>query len=60
MVGDTTTDIQTGKNAGLRTVLLKTGEAGKDGKYNVKSDAIADGLLDAVRHILKSEDMGLA
>lgn len=60
MVGDTTTDIQTGKNAGLRTVLLKTGEAGKDGKYNVKSDAIADGLLDAVRHILKSEEMGLA
>ena len=51
-VGDTTVDIQTGINAGMRTVLLKTGEAGMDGKYNVKADYEADTLADAVEHIL--------
>ncbi len=56
MVGDTTIDIQTGKNAGLRTVLLKTGEAGRDGKYNVKPDFLADNLLGAVEHIFKTEE----
>lgn len=59
MVGDTTTDIQTGKNAGLRTVLLKTGEAGRDGKYNVAADFIANNLLDTVEHILGTADMEL-
>lgn len=56
MVGDTTTDIQTGKNAGLRTVLLKTGEAGKDGKYDVEADFLADDLLDAVKYIFQVEE----
>ncbi len=32
MVGDTTVDIQTGINAGMKTVLLETGDAGNDGK----------------------------
>ncbi|MCM1284290.1 MAG: HAD-IIIA family hydrolase [Clostridium sp.] len=52
MIGDTTTDIQTGINAGLKTVLLQTGEAGKDGKYEVKPDMISANLLDAVEEIL--------
>ena len=30
-IGDTTIDIQTGKNVGMKTILVKTGEAGKDG-----------------------------
>lgn len=51
-VGDTTTDIQTGRNAGLRTVLLKTGLAGRDGKYDVTADLCADNLFDAVTLIL--------
>lgn len=37
-VGDTTIDIQTGINAGMKTVLVKTGEAGKDGQYPVQAD----------------------
>jgi len=48
IIGDTTVDIKTGKNAGIRTILLKTGEAGKDGRYEVKPDYIACNLLDAV------------
>lgn len=51
-IGDTTTDIQTGINAGMHTVLIKTGEAGKDGKYHVKANYEAENLLEAVNHIL--------
>lgn len=51
-IGDTTIDIQTGKNAGMKTVLVETGEAGKDGKYDVLPDYIASDLLSAVHYIL--------
>lgn len=40
MVGDTTTDIAFGNNGGLRTILVETGGAGKDGKYSVVPDYI--------------------
>lgn len=50
-VGDTTSDILTGKRAGLTTVLVKTGYGGKDGKHNVKPDFVAKNLEDAVRLI---------
>ena len=49
MIGDTTTDIRTGKNAGLKTVLVQTGVAGRDGKYSDKPDQIARNLLEAVK-----------
>ena len=52
MVGDTTIDIQTGINGGLRTVLVHTGMAGKDGKYPVTADLEAPDLLTAVKRIL--------
>lgn len=55
IVGDTTVDIQTGKNAGLRTILVKTGMSGRDAKFEVKSDFILDDLLDAVQSIVSSE-----
>lgn len=54
MVGDTTMDIQTGKNAGLKTALVLTGEAGKDKKYDVKPNLICDNLLEAVNLILET------
>lgn len=53
IVGDTTIDIMTGKNAGLRTVLVKTGLCGKDGKFNVKSDFVVKDLLEGVKMILE-------
>ncbi|MCI8728165.1 MAG: HAD-IIIA family hydrolase [Hungatella sp.] len=52
-IGDTTTDIQTGINAGMKTILVKTGEAGEDRKYNVSADYEAKGLLEAVEIILR-------
>ena len=48
--------VKTGINAGLKTVLVKTGESGKDGKYPVKADYEADNLIDAVDIILKQGD----
>lgn len=51
-VGDTTMDIKTGINAGMHTVLVQTGESGKDGKYNVCADYIATDFIDAVNFIL--------
>jgi histidinol-phosphate phosphatase family protein len=52
MVGDTTSDIEAGRRAGIRTVLLRTGHAGVDGKYAVKPDYTAPNIADAVDWIL--------
>lgn len=52
-VGDTTVDIQTGMNAGMRTILVHTGEAGNDGKFEVTPDYEAQNLCEAVRIILQ-------
>lgn len=52
-IGDTTTDIQTGINAGMHTILVKTGEAGRDDKYPVRADYEAENLLEAVSLILR-------
>lgn len=52
-VGDTTTDIKTGKNSGCKTILLKTGDGGTDNRYSVKPDFVCDNLLSAAKKILK-------
>ena len=55
LIGDTTVDLQTGKNADLATVLLATGEAGRDGKFDAHPDFHASTLLDAVKMILSRD-----
>ena len=52
MVGDTTVDIQTGKNAGMKSALVLTGEGGKDKKYDAVPDMIGGSLLEVVKKIL--------
>ncbi|MCI8752621.1 MAG: D-glycero-beta-D-manno-heptose 1,7-bisphosphate 7-phosphatase [Lachnospiraceae bacterium] len=51
-IGDTTMDIKTGINAGTKTILVNTGEAGLDKKYNVVPDYNFENLLQAVDFIL--------
>lgn len=51
-IGDTTIDIQTGINAGMHTILVKTGEAGMDEKYDVHPEYQVNSLLEAVRIII--------
>ena len=55
MFGDKTSDVQTGVNAGLRTILVRTGKAGRDGLFDVQADRIEADLLAAVRRILQQE-----
>ena len=55
LIGDTTSDIECGHRAGLKTVLVKTGEAGRDGKYEAKPDLVAENILSAVRMILAED-----
>src|ERR1700733_13858474 len=52
LVGDTTTDLQTAKNAGLKSILVKTGSAGRDGKFDAAPDFVCNDLLDAVKLLL--------
>lgn len=51
-VGDTTGDIQTGMNAGMKTILVRTGKGGADGKFEVSPDYVCDTLKDAVKVII--------
>ena len=55
MVGDTTVDIQTGKNAGMKTALVKTGIKGEDGKYSVKPDIEGNNLVEVIKQIIEKE-----
>jgi histidinol-phosphate phosphatase family protein len=48
MIGDSTTDIRTARNAGLRSILVQTGSCGRDGLYPDAADLIAHNLLEAV------------
>ncbi len=54
-IGDSTTDIQTGRNAGLKTVLVRTGMGGKDMKYDVVPYAIVEDIEEAVDYILQGQ-----
>jgi histidinol-phosphate phosphatase family protein len=52
-IGDSTVDIRTAHNAGLRSILLQTGHAGRDGRYPDKPDYIAPSLAAAVDLVLR-------
>ncbi|QEL57712.1 HAD-IIIA family hydrolase [Chromobacterium paludis] len=53
MVGDTTSDIEAGQRAGVRTILLRTGYAGGDAKCNIRADYTCADLSDATDWILR-------
>ena len=52
MIGDTTIDVQTARNAGVKSILVRTGHGGGDGKHSATPDFTCDTLLDAVRFII--------
>ncbi|MAG50565.1 D-glycero-beta-D-manno-heptose-1,7-bisphosphate 7-phosphatase [archaeon] len=56
MIGDKTSDIEVGKRSRCKTILVKTGEGGKDKSYNIKPDYVADDLLDAAKWILNNKN----
>lgn len=58
VIGDTSVDIQTGKNAGTHTALVLTGDGGKDKKYEAVADLICADLGQAVKMILEGRKDG--
>jgi len=60
LIGDTTTDVQTAYNAGVRPLLVRTGAGGADGKYPVEPHGVLDDVGAAVRFIVANEGSGRA
>jgi len=54
-IGDTTTDVQTARNAGVKSILVRTGSAGKDGKHDAQPDFTFNTLNEAVDYILSQK-----
>ena len=52
-VGDTTVDVQTAKNAGVKSILLRTGHGGADGRHDVTPDFTVENLSAAADLIFK-------
>jgi histidinol-phosphate phosphatase family protein len=52
LIGDSTTDVETARNAGLKSILLATGHGGKDLKFKAAPHFTAGNLYEAVQLIL--------
>jgi histidinol-phosphate phosphatase family protein len=52
LVGDTSRDTQTGRNAGCQTIIVKTGAGGADGGFNVAPDFVCENLTEAAELIV--------
>jgi len=54
-IGDSTVDIMLAKNAGFRSILVETGYAGLDGRYEVLPDFTLPDLNSAIDFILSKD-----
>ncbi|SFJ05371.1 HAD-IIIA family hydrolase [Methylobacterium brachiatum] len=52
MIGDSTSDLGAARNAGVRSILVLTGEGGRDGKYRVRPDFTVPDIAAAATFIL--------
>ncbi|MCI0744284.1 MAG: HAD-IIIA family hydrolase [Verrucomicrobia subdivision 3 bacterium] len=57
LIGDTTTDLQTARNAGIKSILVRTGYAGKDGKYAARPDHVSETLNEAVQFVIRNSPL---
>jgi len=53
VIGDSTRDILAAQNAGMKSILVRTGYAGKDTSYETTPDFVAKDLKEAVKIVLK-------
>lgn len=58
MVGDRTSDIQMGQNAGVRTVLVKTGYGEHEGEFDNMSDRIYNNLMEFAQNLQSAKRRG--
>lgn len=54
-IGDMTTDIELARRCGMRSVLVETGFAGRDGKFDAAATHVAPSLREAVALILEQD-----
>ncbi len=54
MVGDSTRDIELARRAGLTSVLVRTGNGGQDGRYEVRPDHVAADIAAAAELIAQT------
>lgn len=57
MVGDRTLDMEMARSAGLRSILVQTGAAGQDGKFEAAPDHVAADLAGAANVILDQHEI---
>lgn len=57
MIGDQTRDIEMAHRAGLRSILVQTGEAGGDGRFSSTPDHVAADLAAAAGVILQHKEI---
>jgi D,D-heptose 1,7-bisphosphate phosphatase len=55
MIGDQSRDIEMARRAGLQSVLVQTGAAGRDGQFSASPDHIAEDLVAAAAVIVQSK-----
>jgi histidinol-phosphate phosphatase family protein len=53
MIGDSTIDVMTARRAGVRSILVQTGEAGRDGRFPCLPDFECPSLVEAVDLIMR-------
>lgn len=56
MIGDTTVDLQTAQNAGIRSILVRTGHAGRDQRWSARPDFEFSDLKEAVEFVTEMTD----
>ncbi|MFH1258037.1 MAG: HAD family hydrolase [Candidatus Micrarchaeota archaeon] len=54
VVGDKTSDVEAARRGGYKSILVKTGYGGKDGRFGTKPDFIAENLLEAAKIIINN------
>jgi histidinol-phosphate phosphatase family protein len=55
MIGDTTVDLQTAQNVGIRSILVHTGYAGRDGRWPARPDFEFPDLREAMEFVTERE-----
>jgi len=55
LVGDSTRDILTGQRMGICTIMVQSGNGGKDGRYDVGPDLFLRNLGEAAQHLLSGD-----
>lgn len=59
VIGDTTIDLKLGKNAGCKTILVKTGLAGSDNTFDVTPDSTVQDLWEGATAVLNLKSGGM-